>query len=121
MMVNAASYSVLFVLLALCALFPFLLFAVAQVVQYKSPSALKYSTYECGMRPYGDTRIRFDIKFYLYALLFILFDIETVFLYPWAAAFGKLGLFALVEMVVFIGILALGLVYAWRKGVLRWQ
>ena len=73
------------------------------------------------MLTYGDAKIRFDVKFYLYALLFILFDIETVFLYPWAMAFGQLGVFALVEMVLFIAILGLGLVYAWRKGALRWQ
>jgi NADH-quinone oxidoreductase subunit A len=73
------------------------------------------------MLAYGDAKIRFDVKFYLYALLFILFDIETVFLYPWAMAFGQLGVLALVEMVLFIAILGLGLVYAWRKGALRWQ
>ena len=73
------------------------------------------------MLTYGDAKIRFDVKFYLYALLFILFDIETVFLYPWAMVFDQLGLFALVEMLLFIAILGLGLIYAWRKGALRWQ
>jgi NADH:ubiquinone oxidoreductase subunit 3 (subunit A) len=114
-------YPVLFVVLLFAALFPFLLFTVAQIVQYKSPSDMKNSPYECGMLTYGDAKIRFDVKFYLYALLFILFDIETVFLYPWAMAFGQLGVFALVEMVLFIAILGLGLMYAWRKGALRWQ
>jgi NADH-quinone oxidoreductase subunit A len=73
------------------------------------------------MKPYGEARIRFDVKFYLYALLFILFDIETIFLFPWAVAYEKVGLFALVEMLIFVFILALGIVYAWRKGALRWQ
>jgi NADH:ubiquinone oxidoreductase subunit 3 (subunit A) len=114
-------YAALMVLLVFCALFPFLLMVVSQVVQSKNPTALKYTVYESGMEPYGDARIRFDVKFYLYALLFILFDIETFFLYPWAVAFNKLGVFAFVEMVLFLSILALGLVYAWRKGALRWE
>lgn len=122
-------YPLLLLLLLLSAIFgPFLLL-VSQIVQFKSPSALKYSTYESGMELFGDAKIRFDVKFYMYALLFILFDIETVFLLPWAISFGKggneaIGLtpeFLVVEMFLFIGILALGLVYAWRKGALRWQ
>jgi NADH:ubiquinone oxidoreductase subunit 3 (subunit A) len=114
-------YPILLVLLVFCGLFPFLLMLVSQLVQIKSPSPLKMETYECGMAPYGDAHIRFDIKFYLYALLFILFDIETIFLYPWAVSLNKLGVFALFEMLMFVGILALGLAYAWRKGALRWQ
>jgi NADH:ubiquinone oxidoreductase subunit 3 (subunit A) len=102
-------------------LFPFLLFAISQLVQIKHPTAYKHETYESGMKPYGEARIRFDVKFYLYALLFILFDIETIFLFPWAVAYEKVGVFALVEMLIFVGILALGIVYAWRKGALRWQ
>jgi NADH:ubiquinone oxidoreductase subunit 3 (subunit A) len=91
------------------------------LVQIKHPTAYKHETYESGMKPYGEARIRFDVKFYLYALLFILFDIETIFLFPWAVAYEKVGVFALVEMLIFVGILALGIVYAWRKGALRWQ
>jgi NADH-quinone oxidoreductase subunit A len=120
-MLMLTGYPVLFVVLLFCAIFPFFLFLVAQVVQAKNPTAMKYSAYESGMRPYGDARIRFDVKFYLYALLFILFDIETIFLFPWAMVFAKIGVLALVEMVIFLFVLALGLVYAWRKGALRWQ
>jgi NADH:ubiquinone oxidoreductase subunit 3 (subunit A) len=116
-----ASYDVLLTLLLFCAGFPFLLLLVSQLVQIKSPSLLKESTYESGMEPVGDARIQFDVKFYLYALLFILFDIETIFLYPWAVALEKVGLFAVTEMLLFLGILTLGLAYAWRKGALRWQ
>lgn len=116
-----SSYAVLCVILLGCALFPFLLLGIAQLVQIKNPTPLKYSTYECGLQPFGDAKVRYDVKFYLYALLFILFDIESIFLFPWAVSLNQLGLYALVEMILFIAILALGLVYAWRKGALRWQ
>jgi NADH-quinone oxidoreductase subunit A len=101
-------------------------FAVAALVaswlvQAKSPNKVKSSTYECGMNLFGDSRIQFDIKYYIYALLFIIFDIEAVFLFPWAVAYNKLGFFALVEAVIFIAILVLGLVYAWKKDALKWQ
>lgn len=114
-------FPLLFLLLLYSASMPFVLMAIAQMVQFKVPSALKYTPYESGMKPFGDARIQFDVKFYLYALLFIIFDIETVFLFPWAIAFDRLGLFALVEMVIFIALLFLGLVYAWKKDALRWQ
>ena len=90
------------------------------LIGQRKPTLAKMSPYECGVPPVGDARERFSVKFYLVAMLFILFDVEAVFLYPWAVSYGGLGPFALVEMVVFIVILALGLVYAWRKGVLRW-
>jgi NAD(P)H-quinone oxidoreductase subunit 3 len=120
-MFHLTGYAVLLLLLFFAGATPFLLMAMAQVVQIKSPGALKYIAYESGMAPFGDAKIQFDVKFYMYALLFILFDIETVFLFPWAMAYGQLGLFGLVEMLLFVGILALGLVYAWRKGALSWQ
>lgn len=91
------------------------------LVQPKAPGYLKHKTYECGMKPFGDSRIQFDVKYYLFALLFLIFDIEAVFLFPWAVSFDKLGLFALVEAFIFIGILILGLAYAWKKDALKWQ
>ena len=91
------------------------------IVQPKAPGKLKEKTYECGTKPFGDSRIQFDLKYYLYALLFLIFDIEAVFLFPWAVSYNKLGLFALVEAFIFIGILVLGLVYAWKKDALKWQ
>lgn len=114
-------YPLLFLLLLFAASMPFALMLLSQFVQIKYPSTLKYTAYESGMTPFGDAKIQFDVKFYLYALLFIIFDIETVFLFPWAVSFRQLGLFALVEMALFIAILILGLVYAWRKDALRWQ
>lgn len=90
------------------------------IVQPKAPGRLKETPYECGMKPFRDSRVQFDIKYYLFALLFLIFDIEVVFLFPWAVAYNKLGLFALVEALIFIGILIIGLAYAWKKDALTW-
>lgn len=85
------------------------------------PTAVKATPYESGMPPLGDTRERFSVKFYLIAMLFIIFDIETVFMIPWGVAFRQLGLFGLIEMLVFILILLVGYVYAWKRGALEWE
>ncbi len=121
-------YTLLLLLLLFAVITPFLLMALSQVVQIKYPSRLKYTAYESGMTPFGEAHVQFDVKFYMYALLFILFDIETVFLFPWAVAITELiqdpqfgGLFPIVEMFLFIAILVIGLVYAWRRDALRWQ
>jgi NADH:ubiquinone oxidoreductase subunit 3 (subunit A) len=122
-------YPLLFLLLVFAASMPFALMFLSRIVQIQSPTELKYVAYESGMSPFGDAKIQFDVKFYLYALLFIVFDIETVFLFPWAVSFGQIqpdamlsvGLFWLIEMVIFIAILILGLIYAWKKDALRWQ
>jgi NADH-quinone oxidoreductase subunit A len=93
---------------------------VVFLIAPRKRSLAKGDTYECGVRTYGETWVRFRIQYYIYALMFVIFDIETVFLYPWAASYAGLGAFALIEMVVFLVILFAGLVYAWAKGVLRW-
>ena len=80
----------------------------------------KFTPYECGMTPVGDSRERFSVKFYLVAMLFILFDVEAVFLYPWAVIFKELKMFGFIEMMVYIGIVMAGLWYVWKKGVLDW-
>jgi NADH-quinone oxidoreductase subunit A len=88
------------------------------------PSREKLSTYECGETPIGDAWVQFNIRYYLYALLFVIFDVEAVFLIPWAVSFRSSGAFALtslLEMLLFLGILAVALIYAWRKGILKWQ
>jgi len=82
---------------------------------------LKRLPFECGSKPVGDARLRFPIKFYIVAVIFVVFDIEVVFLYPWAVKFRELGMFGLVEMAVFIGILTVGLIYVWKKGVFEWR
>jgi NADH-quinone oxidoreductase subunit A len=101
-------------------------FAVASVlfsglIGVKKPTAVKLAPYECGMPPVGSARERFSVKFYIIAMLFIVFDIEVVFMYPWAVMFKRLGLFGLIEMGVFILILLVGFVYVWKKGALEWE
>ncbi len=93
---------------------------VVFLVAPRKKSLAKSDTYECGVKTYGETWVRFRIQYYIYALMFVLFDIETVFLYPWAVSYHGLGAFALAEMAVFLVILFAGLAYAWAKGVLRW-
>lgn len=95
--------------------------AISQLLGPKRYDKTKYDEYECGVDPITPSRIRLSVKFYLLAILFLLFDLESAFLYPWAVLFRKLGLFGFVEMLVFLGILLVGLVYAWKKGALEWQ
>lgn len=92
----------------------------AFVLSPKKPNPIKSDIYECGLETVGETWVQFKVQYYIYALVFVIFDIETVFLYPWAVAYNQLGLFALVEMLIFLGILLAGLLYAWRKGALNW-
>ncbi len=92
---------------------------VGRLIRPVRPQSEKYLTYEAGSDPVGGWG-QSNVRYYVYALLFVIFDVEAVFIFPWAVNLESLGLFGLVEMVVFIGVLALGLVYAWRKGVLRW-
>src|SRR5689334_9822046 len=108
------------VLLLGAVVFAILPLIVVAVVAPRKRSASKSDIYECGLLTTGETWVRFRIQYYIYALLFVVFDIETVFLYPWAVSYAGLGTFALYEMLVFLVILFVGLVYAWCKGVLRW-
>ena len=101
--------------------FPAIAIGAAYLLRPKRPTPEKATTYESGMTTRGETWVRFRAQYYMFALMFVLFDVETVFLYPWAAAFNRLGLFALVEGFLFIAFLAVGLVYAWAKGDLRWM
>lgn len=94
---------------------------IGPLLRPNNPSPEKQSTYESGNIPVGDSWGRFNVRYYIYALLFVIFDVETLFLYPWAVAYNQLGLFALVEMVIFILLLVIGLIYAWRKKALEWN
>jgi NADH-quinone oxidoreductase subunit A len=85
------------------------------------PYPSKRATYECGEEPIGDTRVRFNVRFYVVALIFLIFDVEVVFLFPWATVFKELGWFAFIEMMVFLAILFVGFAYVWRKGDLDWD
>ena len=94
---------------------------LAKFVAPKKPGHSKQSPYECGLESEGDPWVQFRVQYYIYALLFVIFDVEVVFIYPWALAWKLLGPVALAEMALFLAILAVGLVYAWRKGVLEWD
>lgn len=109
----------IFVLFAM--VFPLLPLILARFIAPHKPSPIKQMTYECGMEPVGDSWIQFRVQYYIYALMFVIFDVETVFIYPWAVGFRKLGLLGFAEMVIFIAILAIGLVYAWKKKALEWD
>jgi len=94
---------------------------IAQLVGPKRPNPIKSEPFESGNPPKGDARIRFSVKFYMVAMLFLIFDLEVVFLYPWAILFRRLGLFGLVEMGIFLSVLIIGFIYVWRKGALEWE
>jgi len=91
------------------------------IIGYRRPTRAKMSPYECGMTPVGDARERFSVKFYLVAMLFILFDVEAVFLYPWAVILKELKMFGFWEMLIYILIVLIGLFYVWKNGVLDWN
>jgi NADH-quinone oxidoreductase subunit A len=93
----------------------------SRLIGEKKPSEVKLAPYECGMPPVGSARERFSVKFYIIAMLFIVFDIEVVFMYPWAVMFKRLGMFGFAEMGVFILILLVGYIYVWKKGALEWE
>lgn len=91
------------------------------LVAYKQPDPEKLSAYECGFNAFDDARMKFDVRFYLVAILFIIFDLEVSFLFPWAVAFGRVGLFGFWSMMVFLAVLTIGFIYEWRKGALEWD
>jgi NADH-quinone oxidoreductase subunit A len=95
--------------------------AVSRLLQPRRPTPAKLSPYECGIVPERVPRERFPVKFYVVAMLFIVFDIETIFLFPWAVTFRQLGLFGLVEMAIFIGLVFVAYVYVWQRGGLEWN
>ena len=108
---------ILFFLIAV--LLPVVLLAVSRLVQRRVFEREKLMPYECGVDPIGDARDRFSVRFYIVAMLFLIFDVETIFLFPWAVIYDRLAVFGLVEMLLFIGILVVGYYYAWRKGALE--
>ena len=101
-------------------LIPAIAVILPKFIAPSKPNPVKQETYECGMETVGSAWVQFKVQYYIFALVFLVFDIETVFLFPWAVAFDKLQLFAVFEGVLFILILLAGLVYAWRKGALEW-
>ncbi len=120
-----ADYGYIAILLGAAISIPALILFLAKALSAKpkqpDPEGVKTETYECGMKTIGSSWLQFNFRYYFYALLFVVFDIETVFLYPWAVKFKGLGFFGFVEMLIFIFILVIGLVYAWKKKVLEWK
>ena len=108
------------VFLVLAPIFPILALLIPRIIAPRKPNQLKNDTYECGIETVGESWVQFRVQYYVYALVFLVFDVELVFLFPWAAAFNQLPLFAVLEGVLFIMILVAGLLFAWRKGALEW-
>ena len=97
------------------------LLVVPFIVAYMRPDPEKLSAYECGFNAFDDARMKFDVRFYLVAILFIIFDLEVAFLFPWAVAFGEIGLAGFWAMMLFLAVLTVGFIYEWRKGALEWD
>lgn len=116
-----AGYLAIFLLFIFAILFGVLTLWVGKFFRLRRPYAEKLVAYESGNPPTEEPRMRFSIKFYLVAILFVVFDVEAIYLYPWAVSYDKLGLFALVEMVIFICLLLIGYIYAWKKEDLKWE
>lgn len=114
------NYLIVVVFLCLGVLLPAVALFLAKLLRPNVPSEAKATTYESGNDPFNDSIVQFNVRYYIFALLFVIFDVETVFLYPWAVAYDKLGIFALIEMLIFVFMLLIGLVYAWKKKVLKW-
>jgi NADH-quinone oxidoreductase subunit A len=114
-------YTPLLMLLGLAFAIPVLLLAIAGVAGPRQPSQRKMTPFECGVEAVAETRHRFSVRFFLVALLFIIFDVEAVFIFPWAVLFRELGVFGFVEMAVFLAVLLVGLAYVWKKGALEWE
>ena len=98
-----------------------LLVAAALLLARQKPDAEKLSAYECGFEPFDNAHRRFDVRYYLVAILFILFDLEVAFLFPWAISLGAIGVFGFWSMMIFLGVLTVGFIYEWRKGALEWD
>lgn len=121
MAVYSNNYVLVAIFIALGIMLPIVALTLGRFLRPHKPTAEKQTTYESGNVPVGESQVRFNIRYYLFALMFVIFDVETVFLYPWAVAYDFLGLFALIEMLIFVALLIVGLLYAWKKKVLQWS
>jgi NADH-quinone oxidoreductase subunit A len=115
------SYLPVVIFMGICLVIGLALTVVPFLVAYKAPDPEKLSAYECGFDAFDDARMKFDVRFYLVAILFIIFDLEVAFLFPWAVSFGELGWYGFWSMMVFLGVLTIGFVYEWKKGALEWD
>lgn len=114
------NYLIVAIFLLLGIMLPVMALMFGKILRPNKPSAEKQTTYESGLEPFHDSRVQFNVRYYIFALMFVIFDVETVFLYPWAVAYDKLGVFALIEISIFVLMLIIGLIYAWKKKVLKW-
>ncbi len=114
-------YFPILVFLAIAGAIAVAMVAGSFILARQRPNSEKLSPYECGFEPFDDARIRFDVRYYLVAILFIIFDLEVAFLFPWAITLGHIGLFGFWSMIVFLGVLTVGFIYEWFKGALEWE
>jgi len=115
------NYVPILIFLAIGAAIGVVLLGVSRAVGPSRPDAEKLSPYECGFEAFEDTRMKFDVRYYLVAILFIIFDLEIAFLFPWAITLDDVGLFGFLAMMIFLGILVIGFIYEWAKGALEWE
>ncbi len=115
------AYLPLIVFVALSGVIGLALLVAAFLLAFKRPDPEKLSAYECGFNAFDDARMKFDVRFYLVAILFIIFDLEVSFLFPWATAFGQLGVYGFWSMMMFLAVLTIGFIYEWKKGALEWD
>src|SRR5690348_9257164 len=115
------NYLPLVVFIGVAAVIGLALLIAPFVVAFQQPDPEKLSAYECGFNAFDDARMKFDVRFYLVSLLFIIFDLEVAFLFPWAVAFKDVGVFGFWSMIVFLAVLTVGFIYEWRKGALEWD
>ena len=116
-----SQYAGLFIYFIICCILAFIFFGLSYVVAAQNGDTEKLSAYECGFDPFDDARSTFDVRFYLVAILFIIFDLEIAFLFPWAISLGSLGALGFWSMMIFLGILTIGFIYEWKKGALEWE
>jgi NADH-quinone oxidoreductase subunit A len=114
-------YFPILVFLAIASAISIAMVAASMIVARQRPNTEKLSPYECGFDPFGDARVRFDVRYYLVAILFIIFDLEVAFLFPWAVSLGDIGMFGFWSMIVFLAVLTVGFIYEWKKGALEWE
>ncbi|MBA5724183.1 NADH-quinone oxidoreductase subunit A [Candidatus Liberibacter sp.] len=116
-----ASYIPIIVFVTIASIIAFSLMISPFIIAFKAPNPEKLSTYECGFDPFDSARIKFDVRFCLVSILFIIFDLEIAFLFPWVVCFRKIGWLGFGSMMIFLGILAIGFIYEWKKGALEWD
>nr|QWW92279.1 NADH-plastoquinone oxidoreductase subunit 3 [Rhaphidolejeunea foliicola] len=120
-MFQSKKYEYFWIFILIVSFLLVIVFSISKLITPQNKVPEKLTSYESGIEPTGGSRIQFQIRYYMFALVFVIFDVETVFLYPWAMSFYEFGIFSFFEILIFISILIIGLIYAWRKGALEWS